>query len=199
MFETGTLNYVRGRLLVLDYASLRSGGDGHPSDINIPDGFTLQPAVTYSPTETTLHLVEHLASESGTYRFWSLNGRALTLVGGAPRTNPLGPWTTPGPLNVLPQQAGRGIDSGDARIGNAVFRNGHVFYAQTIGFPPGPGVGAITPQGRQSAPERREDQPDPRPLISALRYPTSSLKAGSSRIGSKSESSTASLRSCSDP
>jgi PASTA domain len=144
MFATGTRNYVRGRLIVLDYGSLRSGGDGHPVDIGIPDGFALQSAVTYSPAESTLYLVEHLASQSGTYRFWSLNGSTLTLVGGAPKTNPLGAWATPGPGNYLPQQDGRGIDSNDSRIGNVVFRNGHVYYAQTIGLPPGPGVGAIT-------------------------------------------------------
>jgi hypothetical protein len=141
MFAAGTLNYVRGRLIVLDYAALRAGKNGSPVDISVPGGFALMPAVTYSPTEQTLYLVEHLESMSATYRFWALHGSTLTLVGGAPRVNPLGPWSTPGPANVLPQQGGRGIDTGDSRIGNAVFRNGHVWYAQTIGMPPGPGVG----------------------------------------------------------
>jgi hypothetical protein len=136
MFQTGTLTYAHGRLLVLDYASLRAGGNGTPADVSVPDGFALQPAVTYSPTETTQYLVEHLDSMSATYRFWALDGTTLTLVGGAPRTNPLGPWATPAG-NLLPQQHGRGVDAGDARIGNAVFRNGHVFYAQTIGLPAG--------------------------------------------------------------
>jgi hypothetical protein len=137
MFARGTLNYVRGRLIVLDYASLRAGQGGSPVDVTVPDGFALQPAITYSPTETTLYLVEPLAGTSATYRFWALNGSTLTLVGGAPRTNPLGPWSNAGPANVLPQQDERGIDSGDSRIGNAVFRNGHVWYAQTIGMPAG--------------------------------------------------------------
>jgi hypothetical protein len=137
MFSNDRLNYVRGRLIVLDYASLRAGGNGSPTDLNVPGGFALQPAVTYSASEPTLYLVEHLASESATYRFWALRGKTLTLVGGAPKTNPLGPWGTPGPANVLPQQNGRGIDAGDSRIGNAVFRNGHVYYAQTIAMPPG--------------------------------------------------------------
>jgi hypothetical protein len=136
MFATGTLNYVRGRLIVLDYASLQAGRSGNPIGVTIPDGFALQPAVTYSPTQKTLYLVEHLESTSATYRFWSLNGRTLTLVGGAPRINPLGSWGTPAG-NFLPQQGGRGIDAGDSRIGNAVFRNGHVYYAQTILLPPG--------------------------------------------------------------
>jgi PASTA domain len=149
MFARDSLTYVRGRLIVLDYASLRAGGGGKPVSVSIPDGFALQPAVTYSPTQTTLYLVEHLASFSATYRFWSLSNGKLTLVGGAPKTNPLGPWATAGPGNVLPQQDGRGIDSGDSRIGNAVFRNGHVYYAQTLGMPPTAGAGFVLRTGVQ--------------------------------------------------
>jgi hypothetical protein len=87
MFSTGTLNYARGRLVVLDYAALRAGGSGTPTDVTIPGGFALQPAVTYSPSEPTLYLVEHLSSDSATYRFWALQGKTLTLVGGVPKTN----------------------------------------------------------------------------------------------------------------
>jgi hypothetical protein len=137
MFASSSLTYVRGRLLVFDYDSLRAGGDGRPLDIAVPGAFALQPAVTYTAAPTPVYLVEQLDSLSATYRFWSLSDGKLTLVGGAPRTNPLGPWATPGPGNLLPQDDGGGIDTGDARIGNAVFRNGHVWYAQTIGLPPG--------------------------------------------------------------
>jgi len=136
MFRTGTLNYVRGRLILLDYASLRAGGDGHPVDVSVPSGFALQPVATESPTEKTLYVVEHFESTAGTYRFWSIDGSTLTLVGGKTKTNPLGPWTSPGPGNALPQEYGPGVDAGDSRIGNAVFRDGHVYYAQTIGMPP---------------------------------------------------------------
>ena len=141
MFAAGTGTYVTGRLIALDYASLRAGGSGQPVEISVPGGFALQPATTDSPTESTLYLVEHGDSISATYRFWSLRGSTLTLVGGAPKTNPLGPWGTPGPGNFLPQSDGRGVDADDSRIGNAVFRNGHVWYAQTINLPPSSGVG----------------------------------------------------------
>jgi hypothetical protein len=137
MFAIGSQESGRARLIVLDYASLRAGGNGRPLDMSVPGAFALQPAVTYSPTEPTLYLVEHVDSMSATYRFWSLRDSTLTLVGGAPKTNPLGPAGTPGPGNVLPQDRGRGIDAGDSRVGNAVFRNGHVYYAQTIALPPG--------------------------------------------------------------
>ena len=137
MFDNATQAYVRGRLIVLDYASLRAGGSGDPLDLSVPGGFALQPAITFSPTEQTLYLVEHVDSMSATYRLWALRDRTLSVVGGGPQTNPLGPFGTPGPLNVLPQDVGRGVDSGDSRAGNAVFRNGHVWYAQTIGLPAG--------------------------------------------------------------
>src|SRR5215210_2706400 len=137
MFASGSGMYVRGRLIVLDYASLRAGSGGNPVVLPVEGGFARRPAVTYSPTETTPYLVEHVESMAATYRFWALDGTTLTLVGGAPRTNPLGGWATPGPGNVLPQEDGSGVDAGDARVGNVVFRNGHVYYAQTIGLPPG--------------------------------------------------------------
>jgi hypothetical protein len=141
MFAAGTGTYVRGRLIVLDYGALRAGTGGQPNDISVPGGFALQPAVTYSPTESTLYLAEHVDSDSGTYRLWSLRDGTLSVVGGAPKTNPLGPWGTPGPGNFLPQENGRGIDNGDSRVGNAVFRNGRVWYVQSINLPPTGGVG----------------------------------------------------------
>ena len=137
MFGTSSRSYVRGRVIVLDYASLRAATGGNPVGIDVPGAFSLMPATADSPTETTLYLVEHLDGFSATYRFWSLNGTTLTLVGGAPRTNPLGAWASPGALDIAPQQGTLAINAGDSRIGSAVFRNGHVWYAQTIGFPPG--------------------------------------------------------------
>ena len=149
MFATGTLTYVRGRLIALDYDALRDGGAGNPVDISVPGGFALQPAITNSPAEKTLYVVEHVESTAGTYRLWSLGGKTLTLVGGAAKVNPLGIWTSPGPGNVLPQQVGPGIDPGDSRIGDAVFRNGHIYYAQTFGMPVGGLAGYVLHSGVQ--------------------------------------------------
>jgi hypothetical protein len=133
MFTTGGLTYAGGRLIALDYANLRAGGNGSPVDLNVPDGFALQPVSTYSATEGTLYVVEHLDSQTARYRLWSLDGSKLSLVGGAPKVNPLGGWSTPSAGNVLPQEGGGGIDSGDSRVGSAVLRAGHIYYAQTIG------------------------------------------------------------------
>jgi hypothetical protein len=136
LFASATGEYAGlSKLFVVDYPALRANGAPAATAISIPAGFTVQPAVTYSPSESTLYLVEHGASSAGSYYFFSLDGTKLT--GGPPFTNPLGPWTIPGGGNLLPQRGGYFVDSADSRIGNAVFRNGHVYYAQTIGLPAG--------------------------------------------------------------
>jgi hypothetical protein len=137
MFTNTTYEYAGlSKLFVIDYPALKANAAYAPAAIAIPNGFTVQPAVTYSPTESTLYLVEHGASGAGTYYFFSLAGTTLT-GGAAALTNPLGPWTIPGSGDLLPQRGGYPVDSADARIGNAVFRNGHIYYAQTIGLPAG--------------------------------------------------------------
>ena len=136
VFTSATGEYAGlSKLIAIDYPALRANTAYAPAAISIPNGFTIQPAVTYSPTESTLYLVEHGASGAGSYYFFSLTGTSLT--GGVPLTNPLGPWTIPGGGDLLPQRGADPVDSADARIGNAVFRNGDVYYAQTIGLPAG--------------------------------------------------------------
>ena len=104
MFNRSSLNYVRGRLIVLDFAPLRGGTGGNPVGIDVPGAFALQPAVTNSPTEATLYLVENLDSLSATYRFWSLNGTTLTLVGGRPGRTRSAPGPRPAPSTSFPSQ-----------------------------------------------------------------------------------------------
>jgi hypothetical protein len=148
LFTSGTGEYAGlAKLFVIDYPALRANAFSSPVAISIPNGFTVQPAVTYSPSESTLYLVEHGASSAGTYYFFALSG--TTLAGGAILTNPLGPWTIPGGGDLLPQRGGYPVDSADARIGNAVFRNGHVYYAQTIGLPAGGAPGSPRRTGVQ--------------------------------------------------
>ena len=136
LFTSATGEYAGlSKLFVVSYPALKANAAPAATAISIPAGFTLQPTVTYSPTENMLYLVEHGASGAGSYFFFSLTG--TTLTGGAAFTNPLGPWTVPGGGNLLPQLGGFLVDSADARIGNAVFRNGHIYYAQTVGLPAG--------------------------------------------------------------
>jgi hypothetical protein len=128
-------SFVEGRLLTIDYPALRTNTLSAHFYTGLPS-FSLQPAVTYSPTEETLYGVEHYSSASGTYRFWTIapgSPPVVTLVGGGPKTNPLGGWEIPSG-DILPQHGGPGIDAGDARVIDAVYRNGGVYYAQTVGL-----------------------------------------------------------------
>jgi hypothetical protein len=136
MFTNTRNAYTHGRLLVIGYPSLRSFVPSAALVTGLPS-FTTQPAITYSTGENTLYMVEHFGSASATYRFWRVTAGpptpTVTLVGGATKTNPLGPWSIPNG-NILPQSGEQAIDGGDSRIVNAVFRNGGVYYAQTVGL-----------------------------------------------------------------
>jgi hypothetical protein len=66
LFTTATGDYAGlAKLFVVDYPALKAGSAAAATAIAVPNAFTIQPAVTYSPTESTLYLVEHGASGAG--------------------------------------------------------------------------------------------------------------------------------------
>ncbi len=137
-----------GRVLVLDYPQLRTnvvGGTYFTGISAANGGFSMHPATTFSATENTEYLVSHLSSAGATYKLSTITGPAnpATLTIGATMTRPGGGWTQPGG-NILPQAQGTctvtpmRIESGDAFIrSNVVFRNGSIWYPQTVGLPAG--------------------------------------------------------------
>ena len=150
MFTNTSNAFTNGRVLVLDYPSLRSGvfSGTYFSGITSTDaGFCIHPATTFSTTENTLYAPSHQASAGATYRLHTITGTPAAPVFniGALQTRPGGGWTQPGG-DILPQTCigtcpgnPREIDSGDAFIrSNVVFRNGFIWYAQTIALPAGP-------------------------------------------------------------
>ena len=146
---TSTGAFSNGRSLVVDYPTLRTGSLSAmyftgASAANA--GFCMHPATTYSATEGTEYLVAHLSSGGATYRLHTITGTP-----GAPvfnlsltnKTRPGGGWTQPGG-NILPQAVGTctttpmKMDVGDAFVRtNVVFRNGTIWYPQTVGIPAG--------------------------------------------------------------
>ena len=142
------------RTLVLDYPSARAGSSVATLFIGAGIGFCNYPVQTYSPTEETLYFAEHLSSGGATYKISRITGTPAApsfTVPGTTKTRPGGGWTQPGGDN-LPQQCvpgvsiptqvcpatTRGADVGDAQVrSNPVFRNGNVWYAQTIALPAG--------------------------------------------------------------
>ena len=134
--------------LVLDYAMLRAGA--FSGAIFSGSGFCTSPAVTYSTTEATLYMPTHLSSAGATYRVDTITGAPPTPVYsiGATKTRTGGAWVQPiGQL--LPQAAPLAgasscgatpcpLETQDAQIrSNPIFRNGFIYYAQTVGLPSG--------------------------------------------------------------
>jgi hypothetical protein len=166
-FTINTGAFTDGRALVLDYPTARSGtavGTLFSGASAAIGGFCLHPATTFSPTEETLYLPTHISSAGATYRLHSITGSPaapIFNVDPANRTRPGGGWTQPGG-DFLPQQCipgvgaptqtcpatPRRIDVGDAFIrSNVVFRNGKIFYPQTIALP----AGGLTTNSRSVA------------------------------------------------
>lgn len=156
-FTINTLAFTDGRMLVVDYPTLRAGTanatifTGATAAIG---GFCLHPATTFSATEETLYIPTHISSAGATYRLHTITGTPASPtfnVDPANRTRPGGGWTQPGG-DVLPQQCVPGVgeptqvcpgtirqvDVGDAFVrSNVVFRNGKIYYPQTVALPTG--------------------------------------------------------------
>jgi Tol biopolymer transport system component len=155
MHSISTGAFAEGRVIAIDYASARGGNFGEPRIFqgitSGLGGFSIQPAVSYSPTVTEGYLASHGSSATtvggvptATYFFFVMTGSPAfpALRQAVTRTNPLGPWSQPGGdiLPQAPESGGSGtrkIDSRDSRIMNMVYRNGSVYFCQTVGLPAG--------------------------------------------------------------
>ncbi|HKY30175.1 MAG TPA: lamin tail domain-containing protein [Pyrinomonadaceae bacterium] len=159
MFTNTSSAFTNGRVLVLDYPALRSGvfsGTYFSGITGANGGFCVHPATTFSTTENTLYAPAHQSSAGAQYRLHTITGTpaAPIFTVGALQTHTLGAWTQPGG-EILPQTCigtcpgnPREIDSGDAFIrSNVVFRNGFIWYAQTIALP----AGTLTTNSRTAA------------------------------------------------
>jgi hypothetical protein len=156
MFTIGGNADSDARVLVFDYSAARAGASvGGLSSTVFSDfgGICEHPVTTYSPTENNLYIVRHLSSADGTYRVETITGTAtapaiLNNTVGPTLFRPGGGWLQPDG-DILPQQCitgspvatymcpatPRGIDAGDAQVrSNPVFRNGKIYYAQTVGI-----------------------------------------------------------------
>jgi len=144
MFGNADNIFKESRLLVANYPNLRGGNQSGSMFFALPD-FTIQPAVTYSSTEETLYAPIHGSSSGRSYRLSTITGTAAAPVytrGTLQTHSVLSAWASPvansGPQIPEPGTGvTAGIDVGDERLTNAVFRNGHTWYAQTVGLPAG--------------------------------------------------------------
>jgi hypothetical protein len=158
MFNHAATANNNEKVLLLDYASARSGAAVATLFSGLAIGFCNHPVTTYAATEETLYLIRHESSASATYRVSTVTGTPGTpsFTLGADKTRAGGGWTQP-VGEMLPQQCVPGVslptqvcpstvrklDAGDAQVrSNPVFRGGKVYYAQTVALPAGAGLGA---------------------------------------------------------
>lgn len=147
MFGSSDNLFKESRMWVLDYPTARSGSAPSSLFVSLTD-FTIMPTVTYSATEPTLYTVTHAFGSGAVYRLSTITGTPSTPVytRGVQRSHTLvSSWSeayvvgtdaapqAPEPTTGLV----RGVDQGDSRIMNAVFRNNAIWYAQTVALPAG--------------------------------------------------------------
>lgn len=147
MFGSSDNLFKESRMWVLDYPTARTGSAPSSLFLSLQD-FTIMPAATYSATEPTLYTVTHAFGSGAAYRLSTITGTPSgpTYTRGAQRLHTLvSPWSeayvvgtdaapqAPEPVTALVQ----GVDQGDSRVMNAVFRNNAIWYAQTVALPAG--------------------------------------------------------------
>jgi hypothetical protein len=148
--------FVGGRVFTIDYPTLLDGdplvctvlGGNHCTILggNYSSSFTLsmQPAVTYSPTEERLFLVKNYDLTGARFYFVfaitsGSSGPSFNLIHSENFPSYVSRWVSSGG-DILPQPNPpvgplRRIASIDARISSVVFRNSKIWYAQTVGLP----------------------------------------------------------------
>lgn len=149
MITTSTGAFTNGKNLVLDYTQLRAGTfSGSLFSLAAGTGFVSSPALTYSTTENNLYVVTHLSSGGATYQVDTIAGTppTPTYTTGTSKVRTGGGWVQPSG-QILPQAAPLAgasvcgatpckLETQDAQVrSNPIFRNGFVYYAQTVGLP----------------------------------------------------------------
>jgi hypothetical protein len=151
MFTISTGANNDARILVLDYPSARSGAASPAATIFTGlSGLCDHPVTTYSATENNLYVVKHISSASGTYRVETITGTPAgpSITVGANKARAGGGWIQPSG-DILPQTCVPGtpvatyqcpasprfLGAPDSQVRtNPVFRNGKIYYAQTVGI-----------------------------------------------------------------
>ncbi|MDT7808932.1 MAG: hypothetical protein QOJ70_2745 [Acidobacteriota bacterium] len=151
MFNFAGTSNNNDKVLVLDYPQLRAGVSSSTLFSNASIGVCNHPAETYDATQNTLFLAQHQNSNPPIYKLSTITGTpsAPVLTLGASNIRPGAGWAQASG-EVLPQNCVTGspvatftcpatpreIDAGDSFLrNNVVYRNGSIWYAQTIGLP----------------------------------------------------------------
>lgn len=129
---------ITGKIYVMNRASLYSGTLGTVSAFTDATVFSLAPAQTFDVAQTTLYMVQNWNGNSNGSGYVRI--RRITGTPNAPVYSVgsfLGvtqPWSN-STLDVPQAGTTNRIDAGDSRVGNAVYRNGSLWFCQTAFLP----------------------------------------------------------------
>ncbi len=156
--------FVRSNIYAFDKANLYGGGMGlYTPFTDTSGGATLAPATTYSPTLSTMYLVEDWAGNAGGHgllRMSRITGPvgSETLTRGYAFPSTTAVWhDAPPSVRFLPQSGTTArIDAGDARMLGCVYRNGAIWCVHDVFLPAAPHAAThsavqwwqLTPGGR---------------------------------------------------
>src|SRR5215813_1841758 len=106
-FGTTSGSLVGGKMLILDYPSLRAGTVNSMISTNTTSGtnFCMHPATTYSATEDTLYIPVHRSSAGASYHLHKITGTPgapVVTIDTVAKTRTGGAWVQPGG-DSLPQ------------------------------------------------------------------------------------------------
>ncbi len=134
----GQNNAQRSRVWVINKSDVYAGLNTSISLFDRTDYFHIAPAITYSPTENTIFCVSKFNSNfqnSGFVRLFSITGTAAAPVFNVLNTINVGPsWNTAG-VNGPQLNSNTGLDLGDDRILQTVFRNGVLWFGNNVFLP----------------------------------------------------------------
>lgn len=129
--------YKEAKTWVFDKADLYANGTGRFNTFSDASGFTQTPVVSFDPTEPILYVVEDFDERS--LRISTITGpvgQERFNIGTASVVAPIS-WSISGD-NIAPQKGSSAlIENNDARIINAVFRDGTIWTTHTVFFPAG--------------------------------------------------------------
>ena len=140
LFSVADDTFVRMEIYVFDKLDLYTNGPAHHTVLTIPDRRDIHPVRTFDADEEAQYFVEDWDFDPGELRVYSMTGAVDAPVFAAESTISSGhAWShVPPNRNFGPQRGGgTKIDTGTARMGSAVFRNGSIWATQTVFLPAG--------------------------------------------------------------
>jgi len=161
MFTVAANKGIGAKLWVIDKSTALAGGalttTVFPTAFDGGGQFTLKPAVTFDAAEPNLYIVNNgISSGLGANDFFRLSRITGTAAAPIWSTVPDAAGLIPGSgfvdavqrynssqVNAAQLGSTKLISSGDIRVMNAVFRNGHLWFAHSGGFPNEPVSAAI--------------------------------------------------------